>query len=173
MRTLACRAALLVRDTRFGDVNRLAGNSGENVTYREGKGGDDARSGRGRAIVEAAACDCRGLGQRTKRPVKVKLDEAYFRGYVEPILEKRGKDGYACVHCHATHTLFNGTYATALNVVDPSQPENSLILLKPTSSSESEGVAGANSLAHGGGVRWAKDSPEYVTILEWIKGAKE
>jgi hypothetical protein len=104
---------------------------------------------------------------------KVKLDEAYFRGYVQPILEKRGKDGYACVHCHASHTQFNGMYSTALNVVNPDAPEKSLILLKPTSSSESEGVAGANTVAHGGGVRWAKDSPEYVTILEWIKGAKE
>ena len=102
-----------------------------------------------------------------------KLDEAYFRGYVEPILEKRGKDGYACVHCHATHTIFNGTYSTALKVVDTEDPENSLILRKPTSSSESEGVVGAKTLAHGGGVRFTKDSPEYATILEWIKGAKE
>ncbi|MBC8164338.1 MAG: hypothetical protein H7Y20_00540, partial [Bryobacteraceae bacterium] len=101
------------------------------------------------------------------------LDEAFFRGYVQPVLEKRGKDGQACVHCHASHTLFNATYSTVMNVVDPSQPDKSLILLKPTSSSESEGVAGAGTIAHGGGVRWVKDSPEYVTILEWIKGAKE
>src|SRR5262249_61402709 len=71
-----------------------------------------------------------------------KLDEAFFRGYVEPILTKRGRDGYACVHCHSTHTLFNATFATALNVVDQANPENSLILRKPTSSSETEGVAG-------------------------------
>ena len=109
----------------------------------------------------------------SRRRYKARLDEAYFRGYVQPILEKRGKDGYACVHCHATHTQFNGTYGTALNVVNPDQPEQSLILLKPTSSSESEGVVGANALAHGGGIRWPKDSPEYVTILDWIKGAKE
>ena len=66
---------------------------------------------------------------------------------------------------------FDGTYETALSVVDTADPENSLILRKPTSSSESEGVPGA--LAHGGGVRFTKDSPEYATILEWIKGAKE
>jgi hypothetical protein len=106
-------------------------------------------------------------------PVPGKLDEAFFRGYVQPILEKRGKDGYACVHCHATHTLFNGTYSTALNVVDASNPENSLILRKPTSSSETEGVADSATLAHGGGVRFTRDSREYTTILEWIKGAKE
>jgi hypothetical protein len=104
---------------------------------------------------------------------KVKLDEAFFRGYVQPILERRGKDGYACVHCHASHTIFSGTYGTALNVVNPDDPEQSLILLKPTSSSESEGVVGSNSVAHGGGVRWPKGSPEYVTILDWIRGAKE
>jgi hypothetical protein len=48
-----------------------------------------------------------------------------------------------------------------------------LILRKPTSSSETEGVAGSATLAHGGGIRFTKDSPEYATILEWIKGAKE
>ena len=92
---------------------------------------------------------------------------------MEPILTKRGRDGYACVHCHATHTLFNATFSTALNVVDQANPENSLILRKPTSSSETEGVAGSTTLAHGGGIRFTKDSPEYATILEWIKGAKE
>jgi hypothetical protein len=103
----------------------------------------------------------------------VKLDEAFFRGYVEPILETRGKDGYACVHCHSTHTLFNATYSTVMNVVDTANPEQSLLLRKPTSSAESEGIANSAILAHGGGVRFTKDSPEYHTILRWIKGAKE
>ena len=31
----------------------------------------------------------------------------------------------------------------------------------------------SSTLAHGGGVRFDKNSPEYITILEWIKGAKE
>jgi hypothetical protein len=104
------------------------------------------------------------------KPV-AKLDRAFFHGYVQPILERKGRDGYACAQCHSTHTIFRATYETALNVVDPANPENSLILRKPTSSSETEGVPGA--LAHGGGVRFTKDSPEYATILEWIKGAKE
>ena len=30
------------------------------------------------------------------------------------LLERRGKDGYACVQCHATHTLFDGTLGTVL-----------------------------------------------------------
>ncbi|MDQ6759237.1 MAG: hypothetical protein M3Z32_05140, partial [Acidobacteriota bacterium] len=102
-----------------------------------------------------------------------KLDEAYFRGYVEPILQTRGKDGYACVNCHATHTLFDGTFSTVKNVVNTADPENSLILRKPISTSESEGVANSKTLAHGGGVRFSKDSKEYQTILDWIAGAKD
>jgi hypothetical protein len=58
------------------------------------------------------------------------------------------------------------------NVVDTAKPENSLILRKPASSSETEGIAGSNILPHGGGVRFTRDSPQYATILEWIKGAK-
>jgi hypothetical protein len=58
-------------------------------------------------------------------------------------------------------------------VADTADPENSLILRKPTSSSETEGIAGSATLAHGGGVRFAKGSPEYLTILNWIKGAKQ
>lgn len=90
---------------------------------------------------------------------------------IKPILWKKGKDGYACAECHQSHAIFQATYQTALRVADPQHPESSLILRKPTSNSESEGVPGA--LAHGGGVRFTKDSPEYATILAWIKGAKE
>jgi hypothetical protein len=104
------------------------------------------------------------------KPV-AKLDQAYFDSHVWPILKKTGKDGYACAQCHESHAIFRATYETALRVVDPEHPENSLILRKPTSNSESEGVPGA--LAHGGGVRFTKESPEYATILAWIKGAKE
>ena len=63
--------------------------------------------------------------------------------------------------------------ATAKNVVNTADPENSLMLRKPTSTSESEGVANSATLAHGGGVRFTRDSPEYVVILDWIKGTKE
>ena len=100
------------------------------------------------------------------------LDEPYFRSKVEPILERKGADGYACVNCHATHTLFDATWSTVKNVVDRRDPENSLLLRKPTSTSESEGVANTTSTAHGGGQRWPKGSAEYETILKWIQGAK-
>jgi hypothetical protein len=123
-------------------------------------------------ILKPPPAPAKVTGSAAARP-KAKLDEAFFRGYVEPILEKRGKDGYGCVHCHATHTLFNATYSSAMNVVDTADPENSLILRKPTSTAETEGIAGSAVLSHGGGVRFTKDSPEYATILQWIKGAKE
>jgi hypothetical protein len=172
LRRLAEQAAILVRDVKFPDVSRIAGPSGDQTK---------AFTAKVEAMPEAievahilkppppmARARVNGAPQ-----VRVKLDEAFFRGYVEPILMKRGKDGYACVHCHASHTLFNATYGTVMNVVDTSDPENSLILRKPTSTAESEGVAGSTTLAHGGGVRFQKGSPEYVTILQWIKGAKE
>ena len=59
-----------------------------------------------------------------------------------------------------------------MNVVDLNDPENSLILRKPVSSAESEGTIGSTKLSHGGAIRWEKGSPEYQTILAWIKGAK-
>jgi hypothetical protein len=173
LRSLALRAVLLVRETRFGDVNRIAGAPGEHTHSLLGKVAAMPDALEVARALKPAAVNVAVTATPGMPAKKVKLDEAFFRGYVEPILQKRGKDGYACVHCHASHTLFNGTYSTALDVVDPVQPEKSLILLKPTSTSESEGIAGSNAIAHGGGVRWTKDSPEYSTILDWIKGAKE
>jgi hypothetical protein len=172
-RRLAAQAVLMVRDQRFGDVSRVAGPSGENAKWVVAKvqtmpeATEVARALKPPAMNVAAAAR---TGTPKRRP---RLDEAFFRGYVQPILEKRGKDGQACVHCHTSHTLFNATWGTVYNVVDGDEPEKSLILVKPTSTAESEGVTNANSVAHGGGVRWTKDSPEYTTILDWIKGAKE
>jgi len=172
MRRLAAQAALLVREVRFGDVNRIAGPASPEANGLAAKMERIPEAAEALSILKPPpppAGAATGPAARATR----KLDEAFFRGYVEPILTKRGRDGYACVHCHSTHTLFNATFATALNVVDQANPENSLILRKPTSSSETEGVAGSATLSHGGGVRFTKDSPEYATILEWIKGAKE
>jgi hypothetical protein len=157
MRRLATQAALLVREVKFPEVNRVAGPSGEMVRSLTAKTAPPAPNRTATA----------GAAPRAQK----RLDEAYFRGYVEPILTTRGKDGYACVHCHSTHTLFDATWSTVRNVVDTTNPENSLILRKPTSSSDSEGVVGSATLPHGGGVRFTKDSPEYNTILEWIRGA--
>jgi hypothetical protein len=173
MRRLAIKASLLIRETRFADVDRLAGPRSSNValieskleTMPEASASEVARQMKPPLVTASATDSAAGRGSGAK------LDETFFRAYVEPILQKRGKDGYACVHCHATHTLFDGTWSTVKNVVDTANPENSLILRKPTSSSETEGIAGSKILPHGGGTRSTNDSPEYVTILEWIKGA--
>jgi len=171
MRRLAAAASLLVRENRFADVNRVAGPMGPRVLALTAKleKMPEAEMLRPPRPAMAAPATGRPAAPRTQ----TRLDEAFFRGYVEPILQRRGKDGYACVHCHSSHTLFDGTWGTVRNVVDTANPENSLILRKPTSSSDTEGIAGSATLAHGGGVRFTKDSPEYATILEWIKGAKE
>src|SRR5262245_17001828 len=171
MRRLAAQAALLVRDVRFGDVNRIAGPSSSEANGLASEMERIPEAAEAMRILKPPPPPA-GVAGPAARATR-RLDEAFFRGYVEPILTKRGRDGYACVHCHSTHTLFNATFSTALNVVDQVDPENSLILRKPTSSSETEGVAGSATLAHGGGIRFTKDSPEYATILEWIKGAKE
>jgi hypothetical protein len=171
MRRLASRAAPLVRDVRFPGVNGVAGPSGPSQklviqTVQQRHPEIAKLMGVGQAVGLPA--------QTAKRPATKygRPDETYFRGYVQPILETRGKDGYACVHCHASHTIFNGTLSTIMNVADLNDPENSLLLRKPVSSAESEGVAGSSRLPHGGGVRWEKGSSEYQTILDWIKGAK-
>ncbi|MEO7142122.1 MAG: HEAT repeat domain-containing protein [Bryobacteraceae bacterium] len=176
MRRLAERASLIARETTFAAVNKLAG----------GQGGDQAELlAKLKTMPDAHEVVAAFLPPRrsTKYPKQVaavstakrpqtKLDEAYFRLYVEPILHKKGKDGYACANCHVTHTLFNATWSTVMNVVDTADPENSLILRKPTSTAESEGVVGSKQLSHGGGVRWPKGSVEYETILRWIQGDK-
>jgi hypothetical protein len=172
MRRLAEQASILVRDVKFPDVNRVAGASGEPVQALTAKIIAMPEAIEVAHVLKPPPPAPKAAVSGAPRP-NVKLDEAFFRGYVEPILQKRGKDGYACVHCHASHTLFNATWSTVMNVVDTNDPENSLILRKPTSTAETEGIAGSATLAHGGGVRFTKDSPEYITILQWIKGAKE
>jgi hypothetical protein len=123
----------------------------------------------GRGNTPAAAAE--KIPAKKQGTQKARLDEAYYNANVKPIFEAKGKDGYACVQCHATHTLFGANYVTASNVIDFANPENSLILRKPTSTAESEGVVGSKATAHGGGKRWEIGSPEYTTILNWIRGA--
>ena len=172
LRRLAMGAAQLTRDARFGAVTAISGKPG--VVRDE--------------LVKAAKVDIqvpenaellKAFSQFPRPPAAAKgvvrtgarPDESFYRGYVEPIFLKRGKDGYACVQCHATHTAFNATYSTVFGVVNLENPEESLLLKKPTWTAEAEGTIGAQS--HGGGVRFERDSPEYTTILNWLRGVKE
>lgn len=186
MRALALKASLIVRETLFAAAERLAGGRGDSTKELARK--LDASAGvadvikafhapppkqaAATAVKTAVTTVAPPSGEPGQLELHEPLDEAFFRANVEPILQQKGKDGYACVDCHATHTLFNARWQTVMNVVDRKDPEASLILRKPTSTAESEGVAASKATAHGGGQRWAKDSPEYETILKWIRGAK-
>jgi hypothetical protein len=174
MRRLARMAALLVRETPYAQVEKAAGGRGTDTTDlgRQIDNAGDAVEISKAFHIPAPKPATAATAVNVSAFARPKLDEPYFRANVEPILKRKGEDGYACVNCHVTHTLFNATWETVMNVVDTAQPENSLILRKPTSTAESEGVVGAKTTAHGGGRRWSKGSPEYETILDWIDGAK-
>jgi len=52
-------------------------------------------------------------------------------------------------------------------------PENSLIIRKPTGDASQEGLVGSKKTPHGGGMRWnGLSDPATQTVLEWINGAK-
>jgi hypothetical protein len=113
-----------------------------------------------------------------------------FRRTVNPIFYQPGDDSYACVKCHATHTILRiieadpargfteedvkANYTSALRVLNLGSPESSLILRKPLSPQGQGGVDPSNPelLTHAGGPRWdGDDSPAYQAILAWIHEA--
>jgi hypothetical protein len=118
------------------------------------------------------------------------LDFRYFVTKVEPILARPGPDGKACVFCHASHVILKlnppnaqgvfsdqdseENYKYAMRVVNISDPNKSLILIKPTRPTDSAGDVGDYTATHNGGQRWHgnESSDEYRTLLEWIRGAK-
>jgi hypothetical protein len=174
LKELAERASPIVRPTAYAAVDKVAGDRGANVELLTKKLQDTKAAAEVVSAMQPPRPGARPPTTTVARDAtrQKKLDEQFYKVYVDPILNKKGKDGYACANCHVTHTLFNATWSTVMNVVDTANPETSLILRKPTSSAESEGVVGSAQLAHGGGMRWAKGSIEYETILQWIQGAK-
>ena len=170
MRDLARRAALTVREVSYAAIERAAGGRSETVQELARK--IDADSPETAKAFHAPPPRASRTQAAAPAPVPASqpLDKAFFEANIQPILTRKGADGYACVNCHETHTIFNATWDTVRNVIDRRDPENSLLLRKPTSSSEAEGVVNAGVTAHGGGQRWSKDSPEYETILKWIRG---
>jgi hypothetical protein len=172
MRDLARRTALIVRETPFDAVERAAGGRSETVLEVARK--IDATPEAADVAKNFHMPPARNVRATTVTPLPASqpLDKAFFEANVQPILTRKGPDGNACVNCHETHTLFNATWDTVRNVVDRRDPENSLLLRKPTATSDAEGVLNARVTAHGGGQRWMKGSPEYETILKWIQGAK-
>ena len=172
MRDLARRASLIVRETPFEGVERAAGGRSETVLELARKLDSTPDAADVAKAFHVPPPRYARAAQAAPVPASQPLDKAFFEANVEPILVRKGADGNACVNCHETHTLFNATWSTVRNVVDRRDPENSLLLRKPTSTSDSEGVVNARTTAHGGGQRWPKGSPEYETILKWIQGAK-
>ncbi len=113
-------------------------------------------------------------------------DVAFFRNKVAPIFEVQGEDEKACVDCHKGHPILRlkpvepGSkaeqtlehYRASLRVIDLEKPENSLLLTKPLQAAPPEGTYTSGVNRHGGGIRWARESPEYRTLLKWIRTAK-
>jgi HEAT repeat protein len=159
MKRLALNSSLVLREMNFAEVARIAGPPKGDRDPILAMRPHDPKPKAGSMAAKASSTG--------SRP-----DDDYFRGYVEPILTTRGKDGYACVHCHATHTLFNGTLESAKRIINVESPEESLILRKPISDAESEGTLDSSKVPHGGGHRFDKGSAEYNTILNWIRGTK-
>jgi hypothetical protein len=114
-------------------------------------------------------------------PARTEPDLAFFLQRVQPILQKPGADGKACVMCHASHAVFKlsatnaeQNYRNTLKVINANEPRKSLLLIKPTKPNDSVGDASLYLGTHNGGERWTGNeaSPQYQTILEWLRGAK-
>jgi hypothetical protein len=125
----------------------------------------------GGALIEATYGGLRAsttaLVQRAEAPFPVS-----FAGDILPILTKYGCNGGSC------HGALNGQNGFKLSLfgyependyemivhkhdgrrLNLSDPEKSLLLLKPTF-----------QVKHGGGKRFAKDSPDYASLLNWIR----
>src|SRR3954468_20092232 len=104
-------------------------------------------------------------------PALAAADEVSFRNDVMPVLAKAGCNAGAC-HGNKSGkagfklslrgqdpeqdylTLTRDTFARRTNPIDPDQ---SLILLKPTT-----------AIAHEGGLRFGRDSQEYQILRKWI-----
>ena len=59
-----------------------------------------------------------------------------------------------------------------MRVLDITEPDKSLMLIKPTRPTDSAGDVGDYLATHNGGQRWQgiQSSDEYRTILDWIRG---
>jgi hypothetical protein len=142
-------------------------------------------------LIAASVLQGKDLGEalRDVQPGSV-LDFRYFVTRIEPILAKPGADGKACVFCHASHVIFKllppnndgvfsdqdskENYQYAMRVVDITNPDKSLLLIKPTRPTDSVGNVGDYLATHNGGQRWHgnESSEQYRTILQWIRGGR-
>jgi hypothetical protein len=142
-------------------------------------------------LIATSVLNGKTLGDALKdvQPGSV-LDFRTFVTRIEPILARPGPDGKACVNCHASHVIFKlqppntegifsdqdseDNYKYAMRVVDITEPDKSLMLIKPTRPTDSVGDVGDYLATHNGGQRWHgnQSSDEYRTILDWIRGGR-
>jgi HEAT repeat protein len=119
------------------------------------------------------------------------LNLSFFRREVNPLFYQPGADGQYCAKCHVNHTILRLAeapppgkeltpedimlnYNSALKVINLGDPDQSLILRKP-SSPHGQGEESGESptgLTHVGGPRWeSTQHPAYLKLLAWIRSA--
>jgi len=111
-------------------------------------------------------------------------DFNYYRTKVEPIFTTKRPTHARCIVCHIGRTAFNlqplakgvTTYTEAesrknyemlLNLVNPKNPEASVLLMHPLA-----GDGGGDDFHSGGRQFPTKQDPNWQTLYNWIKGAK-
>ncbi len=111
------------------------------------------------------------------------LDFNYYRAKVEPIFTTKRPTHARCIVCHIGRTSFDlqplakgatwteaesrKNYEMLLKLVNTAKPEASLLLMHPLAE------AGGGDDFHSGGRQFAnKQDPNWVTLKNWITGAK-
>ena len=112
-----------------------------------------------------------------------------FTENVEAIFQKLGPEEKSCIDCHKSHPILRlrpveggrageriqEHYRNTLRVLDLKEPENSLLLLKPTLPAPPPGtlIHTGDRTNHSGDTHWGKGSPSYQTLLDWIRTAQQ
>ena len=118
MRMLARNASLIVRETAFAPVERAAGGRSESTLELARQLDADADAADvGARLPPAPAAQCRSH-RHCPPPPRRRSTKPSSGPTSSPFCGKKGADGYACVNCHNTHTLFNATWSTVKNVID-------------------------------------------------------
>jgi cellulose synthase operon protein C len=181
-----------VRDQALGRVeqHRLAGKSSAIAKRVKVLEADPTLKDRALATLVSQGIDPKTvIGDVTLTRPKL-LSLSSFRKNVNPLFYQPAEDTYACVKCHANHTIlriaeadpnigFSGeqlmtNYNSVLKVINLGDPESSLVLRKPRSP---QGPGGAEDssptgLTHVGGPRWENtEHSAYKAVLAWIREA--
>ena len=149
--------------------------------------GDPSLKARAEACLVAQGFDPQAVEADVKLGRPRLLGLSTFRSKVNPLFYQAGEDGFSCARCHATHSVLRigevapgqGSgieslminYNSALKVVNPGDPEASLLLRKPRSplGQGSPDPSSPTGLTHVGGPRWeGVEHPAYRAILQWL-----